>query len=352
MRDEERRAELARLKDEGLTGFLEEISRCGRGDISTSSVMGSLITSYRALYGSFRFVDEEDLAGSEVFDESDVQLVDYLGLGQRYAGHFYRKVVPCLSETGPETSQKVVRMLRSTDGHTMAHGLDLGPSQVPDLFGEEGFAGEVAEKLKTEMRAEELGRILGYAISGLWEEHGPKWREDAAVREEHGNRVDLYLQDVIRESDKAALFAFEQRNDHYAAAMKIWSDPIPPERRERGEGVVEHCFIGVNNYINIGASFSQDYEKTIHFVEAILAADALTRAETIQGKPNPYWGFKVQPYCYMTGYPDLFDYSGELLDAVAQAPLMALFSHKNPSPLVAKALVNLFPVVAGSGISD
>ena len=111
---------------------------------------------------------------------------------------------------------------------------------------------KVAATFVSSMRAEEMGRIVGYAISGLCEEDMADWNDPVKgkrLRKEHGT-LDQYLLHTIRDADKWASFRFQRAEppeEGFQAALRINEHEGALGNKRRGRNVLDHCFVRRNS---------------------------------------------------------------------------------------------------------
>jgi hypothetical protein len=375
--------EIERLKGQ-LTRYIDQVRKaCSGGDVE-ESVRKRLDNRYRELYASYQKISPEEI--NNHFSSGQIQAINFMSLGMENGiAEFYRETSGFFEKDANRTAIAVAGFMKSRRAYDLVHSQKSGaldPQQMEQLTRMFGslLGVQVTSEFVKSVRTEELGRIFGYAISGLCERDIGAWQSDEALRKQYGGSVDKYLADVIPKADKQASYRFAsdlEETGTFLAAFKI-NESISAQRGQvRGRNLVDHCFLNANpdgkgGTIILGTSTAENHAEKhgYSFSAAVLAATAMTERKTISGKPNPYYGFKVKTYCFMAGFMPTTTLDGEIerspivqmlekgrtgksalslaqVQSIAKLPFLSLFASEDPSPFLSRGLNEINPVVAG-----
>lgn len=348
-------------------------------------VVDALEEQYRELYQLYLQVDENII--NETFAPKDIKLINFLSLGKGQLQKMYKEVATYFEQDADRTAIAVAHFVKSRRAYDLVNKTTRSNSEEQELavmFG--SLLGvKVTTNFVKSMRAEEMGRIIGYALSGLCESDMKQWNDSKtgkALKKEFGS-LDQYLISRIRAADKWASFRFEVDQDGgvFRTAFKI-NEYEGALDRARGRNLLDHCFIRHNpnaqdgepkGVITVGTSTSQILaeEHGFSFSKAVLAAEAMTREPLINGEPNPYYGYQVKTYCFFSGHSPTTDLEGnpekselvKMLEGnrapsqpgltmrqiteLGWLPFMSLFAGTNPSPLLWHGLKHVNPMISG-----
>lgn len=365
-----------------LSVFINQVRRHYKGGhVVEDEIVELLETRYRDLYEKYRNLDGDTI--HREFSAEQIKAINFLSLGESHARLFYREMASFFSEDVNQTAVAVAHFVKARRAYDLVNKSARSHEDNEELARMFGsiLGVQVSGGFVAALRAEEMGRIIGYALSGLCESDMRAWnsaKTGPELRRQHGT-LDQYLHHTIRQADKWASYRFEnllEEEGHFAAALKINEFEGAPDVA-RGRNLVDHCFVYHNpkggGVITLGTSTVQSLaqEHGYSFAQPVLAAQALVAQKTINGEPNPYYGYEVQPYCFFAGHMPTTEIDGsqaspplaEMLAGdrsasqggitprqlmeLAWTPFFSLFASTNPSPIVGRGLEFVNPMIAG-----
>lgn len=356
---------------------------CSGGEVEEKA-RNRLEMRYRELFEKYQKIDSDEI--NKNFSSHQIQAINFMSLGlENGLDSFYRETSEFFEEDANRTAIAVAGFMKSRRAYDLVHDkksavLDNSQmDQLTKMFGSLLGVQLTSEFVKS-VRTEEMGRIFGYAISGLCERDMGAWKTDVSLQRKYNGSLDRYLADVISKSDKQASYRFVSDLDDsgtFRAAFKI-NEAISAQRGQvRGRNLVDHCFVnadpdGHGGTIVLGTSTAENHAEKhgYSFSACVLAAQAMTERKTINGNPNPYYGFKIKTYCFMAGFMPTTTLDGQVERApvvqmlekgrqdksqlsiaqvcsIAKLPFLSLFASEDPSPFLSRGLSEINPVISG-----
>lgn len=375
--------EIDRLKKQ-LSRYIDAVrSSCQDGEIDDRT-RHRLETRYNELFEKYQNISIDKV--NKYFTPQEIQAINFMSLGMENGlAVFYKETAAFFEVDANRTAIAVAGFIKSRRAYDLVHmqkGGDLNQQQMEQLARLYGslLGVQLTREFVRSVRTEEMGRIFGYAVSGLCERDMGAWHADASLRSQYKGSLDKYLADVIASADKQASYRFTsdlEESGQFLAAFKI-NESIHAQRGQvRGRNLVDHCFIhhnpdGSSGTITLGTSTAESHAEKhgYSFAASVLAAQAMVERKTISGRPNPYYGYKIKTYCFMAGFMPTTTLEGDVerspvvqmiekgrpagselslsqVLSIAKLPFLSLFASEDPSPLLSRGLSEINPVISG-----
>lgn len=373
--------ELMQLRHD-FNEFLHEVKKScslGRPDDTASNRLES---RYRELYHGYKSISAEQI--NKFFSIDEIRAINFLSLGMGNGiRSFYTETAKYFSEDADKTAIAMAEFMKSRKAYDMINKINSKSlteeekQNLTTMFG--SLLGvEVSYQFVKSVKIEEMGRIFGYALSGLCEKDIKNWNDDSSLRSQYFQNFDDYLYDVIGRSDSKATYRFSndlENSGAFQTTFNINEMSWAARGTPRGRNLVDHCFVVPGNnerkgVILLGTSTAENVadQHGYSFSCAVLAAKAMADTPLINGKENRYFGFEVKTFSCMAGIMPTTTPEGKVersasikslevknknkvplnqVEYLARLPLISLFASKDPSPLIAYGLNGLNPIIAG-----
>lgn len=289
-----------------LKAFITIIGQCQKEQISKIARPGGV--AYESYVQLHRAANDAGLSENDLieggFSSEHVAVMRHLELT---GGEIKRlsKALSLIVKDQDETLSKMVEYVKSAHCFEMIQGKtvdslnkserDVLASALGSLFGI-----EISSECVKSFRTEQIGSVIGYALSGLCTEHLNEFgdRKPNESLDDYNFRRFEFLHRKIAESDLDLQISL---GDNYGGSCSI-SIGAPESKRNdgtRGKELEDHCFInGKSQTIHVGFSTSNS-DLSWQGNKAgrkMRALKQMVELEYIDGAPNPYFGYTIEPY--------------------------------------------------------
>jgi hypothetical protein len=200
--------------------------------------------------------------------------------------------------------ERVVTFIKSRRGFELINSTKsfdkFSDEELVELFGSL-FGVSLAKECVQSLKAEKVGRVVGYALSGLFEQHKHLFEQNVDntlqpdVRQTAFGR---FLKEKIQESDWTCVYEYEESADHLKVDCSIYEQGAS-ENEVRGRNRPDHCFVNhQTKTIVVGQSTSnKDVSKQRY---SFFKAERALR-EMVNREGHGLFGYKVQPFMLLSG---------------------------------------------------
>ena len=238
------------------------------------------------------------------FTESEVKAIDCLSLGIDNNQKF-NKLLEQFQKNNATSILNVVDFIKSRDGfeliNTDGDFSKFSDEELVEIFG--GIFGiQVAKDSVKALKAEKVGRVIGYALSELFSKDLTEFKK----LKKQNPKVDLcdFLREKIQTQDYECSYIYNEIGNDLEIQCSINENNNASITEVRGRNRIDHCFVNHKTQtITFGQSTSNKDTETqgySHF-KAHLTLAHLVHKETIDGNPNQYYGYKLMPYLMLGG---------------------------------------------------
>lgn len=269
---------------------------------SQEDKLNDLKNTYRDLHFIFEKIKKAEIVKN--FSEKDAEVIEFLKLGEKNNKVFERLAL--LVSANPENpALTLAKFIKSREGFDEINVKlsSKNDEHLKEVF-ETLFGVELAANCVQAFRAEKVGSFIGYALSGLHKEHIEQWKKDRRSVDEKGS-LSQYIIAQISRSDGAFEYTKVDKGEEYGYHAQV--NPLGVRHSSvRVSETADHCFVN-NREKKLVLGFSTSASKTPSqqgqaYFDALEAAKCLVAQEYVNGQPNSYYGYTVEPYYFSTGY--------------------------------------------------
>lgn len=269
-----------------LEDFVQAIRNVDENDLEQHQLIHN---QYRALYHVYAQLSQEEIDMN--FEEGEIKLIEYFHLGMNYENEFndlltsvQQNLQSTLDFIGSNKGFHLLNSQKEFDKYT--------EEELQALFGTL-FGIQLSKECVKSLRAEKIGSILGYALSGKFELLKPSLMGLSDIQKLESIKRDIQLHDVCLK------YTFHEEKD--GVSVDVEFDVQNANRTSvRGRNRADNCFINhATKTIHVGSVTSNTDASTqgYSFYKPYAALSTLTSMKTLpNGKNNPYYGFQVKPY--------------------------------------------------------
>ena len=287
---------------EDLGNFLLKIKDVREEDYDEKA-KNSLYLEYKELYSLYLNIPTDEIAKN--FTTSDVKVINLLKLGMKNEQDF-NQLIEKIGSNLSDTAISVASFIKSRQGfeliNTDSDFSKYSDDELVTLFGSI-FGIQMAGDCVRSLRAEKVGRVVGYALSGLCEQHFVEYA-DLQKKDKNAPPLVDFLKNKIQESDVEGSYVFNEKPDGLDVSCLINDKKHASITDVRGRNRVDHCFVNhKTKAIVFGQSTSnKDTEgQGYSFYKGYVAFKNLVEREMVNGSPNPYFGYRLEPYYFLGG---------------------------------------------------
>ncbi len=292
--------EIQQLKT-NLNEFLTSIKFI-RIDEFDEKTKQAIYLDYKELYQAYSQLPKREI--NKNFTENEIKAIDCLSLGIDNNQKFNR-LLEKFQKDNATSILNVVDFIKSREGFELINSdgdfSKFSDEELVDIFG--GIFGiQVAKDSVKALKAEKVGRVVGYALSELFSTDLAEFKK----LKKQDSKLDLcdFLRDKIQKQDYECSYLYNENGNDLEIQCSINEQNNASITEVRGRNRVDHCFINhKTKMIVFGQSTSNKDTETqgySHF-KAHLTLAHLVHRETIDGKENPYYGYKLMPYLMLGG---------------------------------------------------
>lgn len=277
--------EIQELREQ-LNDFIQAIQNVNENDIEQHQ---HIHNQYRALYYVYAQLSEQDIHIN--FEENEIKLIQYFHLGMEYENQFNE----LLSHVQTDL-QSTLAFIGSNKGfHLLNNNQEFDKYTEDELrvFFGSLFGIQLSQECVKSLRAEKLSSILGYALSGRFEQLKPSLQGLTDIEKSNAIRND------IQRFDLSLSYKYDEVNNgiEVDAQFEVQNKN---RSRNRGRNRADNCFINeLTKTIHIGCATSNLDAKAqgYSFFKSFSAVQALVDIAVFEdGQKNPFHGYRIQPY--------------------------------------------------------
>lgn len=262
----------------------------------------SIYLDYKELYEAYKKLDKKKI--EENFSENEIKAIKCLSLGLKNEKRF-NKIIEQFSIDSTRSISNVVDFIKSREGFDLINSdsdfSKFSDKELIDIFG--GLFGiNITKECVKSLRAEKVGRVVGYALSELFDKDLLEFKEIQKTKP-RANFAN-FLRDKIQNSDFECSYLYNELANGVEVNCKINEEMNATITEVRGRNRVDHCFVNhESRLITFGQSTSnKDTESQGYsFYKGFLAIKELISKEYVDGEKNPYFGYKMRPYFMLGG---------------------------------------------------
>lgn len=164
------------------------------------------------------------------------------------------------------------------------------------------FGVQIAKDCIKSLKAEKIGRVVGYALSNLFSNDIIEFTE---LKKKNSN-VDFcaFLKEKIQKSDFECSYIYNEKGNDLEIFCAINEFKNANITEIRGRNRVDHCFVNhKEKFITFGQSTSNKNTESqgYSYFKGYLTLKHLVSMEKVDGGPNPYFGYILKPYLMLGG---------------------------------------------------
>jgi len=284
-----------------LSDYLDRIKQL-RSDDYDEKTKNSVYLDYKELYAVYSTLSIEQI--SENFSINEIKAINCLSLGVDNENDF-NKLILQFQKNSEIVVLNVVDFIKSRDGFELINKdgdfKKFTDDELVEIFG--GLFGvQIAKDCVKSLKAEKIGRVVGYALSNLFDHHILEFNE--LKKKDSNTDFCSFLKEKIQESDFECSYLYNEKGNDLEILCSINEFKNANITEIRGRNRVDHCFVNhKEKFITFGQSTSnKDTESQGYsYFKAYLTLKHLASMEKVDGKPNPYFGYKLRPYLMLGG---------------------------------------------------
>lgn len=259
----------------------------------------ALYKEYETIYYTFDTLSDVDILNS--FSADQIKIINFLSLGLSNENKF-NELLRNIEFDSANTAINVAKFIKSDAGYELLNKSEISEltdDEVVRLFGSL-FGVHVAQECIVSLKAEKIGSIIGYALSGNCEKDLQEYQ--LLLKSNPDLKITDFLKQKIQESNFP--FCFNFTNDAGTIITSAWIEETKHSSllATRSSEKADSCHVNHDRKI-IVLGFS--YGGTLaanqgdSFAKAIIAAKELVKQEFINGVKNPYYGYAIEPFYYL-----------------------------------------------------
>lgn len=284
-----------------LHNFLEKIKEIKENEYNEKT-KNSVFLDYKELYYIYSNLTEEEVTKN--FSINERKAIDCLKLGLENENEF-NKLILQFKKNSNESALNVIEFIKSREGFDLINKDDdfskYSEEELVEIFG--GLFGlKLSKDCVKSLKAEKIGRVIGYALSGNFNQDILEY-EELKKQNKKLEKSD-FLKDKIQSSDKECSYVYNEDGSNLEISCSINEFKNAKITETRTGNKIDHCFINhKEKVITFGQSTgnpdteSQGYS----YHKAYFTLRNLVEKEEIDGKTNPYFGYKLRPYLLLGG---------------------------------------------------
>lgn len=279
---------------DGLNKFINNIKKIQSTEDLTIEIENQLIFQIKELTKQYNSVTTEHFTGDHK------KIIDTLLLKENSEEEI-KKILLNFKKNTQETIDYLTSYIKSSECFDFTHGKTKeSTEELIKIFGSI-FGLELSKELSQKVKAENLGRILGYALSGLYTKDLKEleFKENEKLTPE---QLDLFL-DKINKSDITASYKYNIENNQLILNIDITKD-FANKNCTRGPGRFDHFFINEETKtlcFGFSTSAKDITKQGDTFAKSYIAMQEFVNQEFINGVQNKYYGYKLEPFYFMFG---------------------------------------------------
>lgn len=284
-----------------LSQFLHRIKNTKKEDYD-ENLKNSIYMDYKELYQLYSTLSKKQIV--DTFTKEEIKAIHCLSLGLENE-HKFNELILNFDKTAAKSMLNVADYISSRAGFDLINkDSDFSNFNDEELVGIFGslFGIQITKECVKSLKTEKIGRVIGYAISELFDQHILEFREAKALNP----NLDLctFIKDKVQSNDFECSYVYNEIGNNLDISCYINRLKSANLTDVRGNNRIDHCFVNdEEKTIIFGQSTSnKDTQKQGYsFFKAYVVLENLVLQQTIDGKPNPYYGYKLKPYLMLAG---------------------------------------------------
>lgn len=283
---------------ESLNHFIDKLKTVNEDSYNLTS-RTEIYSLYKELYAKYIGLTPEVINNS--FTPIEVKTIHILEMGNNEEEKF-NDLIKALKSNSQETIFAVTDFIKKREGfdfiNSNANFENFSDEEIVSIFGSL-FGVKVATECVTSLRKEKIGSVIGYALSGLCEEHLEEYRTSNSKKD-----IVTFLKNKINSSDVTVNYNYSERPDRIKIDCVINESLGIDDCTTRKKNKIDHCFINhKTKTIVFGLNTSdEDVEKQkFNFYQIHQILNKVVNSETINDHKNKYHGYKLESYYLMGG---------------------------------------------------
>lgn len=283
------------LLKNSLSNFLGKVREVNE-DYS-QDVKYEIFQLYKELYRNYETIDDKLINCS--FTNEEIRAIHFLRIGKEQEDKF-DELVKLIKSNAQGTIDAVTDFIKSRKGFDLINSKEtfenFTDDELVDIFGSL-FGVKIAKDCVKSLKAERVGSVIGYALSGLCEQHLQEYNNN------NNQDFAVFIKNKINKSDVTVSFTYSSDGTTKSITCDI-NELLGIKDGSRPKNRFDHCFINhKDKRIIFGLSTSSattDAQKFSYF-QTHQVLNELVKTRLIDGKINKYYGYKIEPFYFMAG---------------------------------------------------
>lgn len=283
------------LLKESLGNFLNKVKNVEE-DYS-QNIKYEIFELYKELYGNYETIDEKLI--NEHFTNDEIRAIHFLRIGKENEDQF-DNLVKLIKDNSQGTIEAVTEFIKSRRGFELINSKetfeDFTDDELVDIFGSL-FGVKIAKDCVKSLKAERVGSVIGYALSGLCEQHLKEYNDNP------NQDFAVFIKNKINESDVTVSFTYSTDENTKNITCDI-NEHLGIKEGTRPKNRFDHCFINHHDKrIVFGLSLSAltTASQKFSYYQIYQVLEELVNTKVIDGVINKYYGYKIEPFYFMAG---------------------------------------------------
>lgn len=283
---------------ESLANFINRIQSINDDNYNLTS-RTEIYSLYKELYG--KYVDLTAEVINKSFTPIEVKTIHLLEIGNSEEEKF-NELIKTLKNNSQDTIIAVTDFIKKREGfdflNSNANFENFSDEEIVNIFGSL-FGVKVATECVTSLRKEKIGSVIGYALSGLCEEHLDEYKNSKSQKD-----IVSFLKDKINSSDVTVNYNYSERPDRVKIDCVINESMGIDDCTTRKKNKIDHCFINHKSktiVFGLNTSYEDVEKQKFNFYQIHQVLNKVVNSETINDNKNKYFGYKIEPYYLMGG---------------------------------------------------
>lgn len=270
---------------------------------------------YRQLHSRLSSVGEPELKS---LSDDQRLLVSYMEMGKEPFDRFHAKILPLIGPSADKTAVAIAKFNNSSEAFSLVNDKqdklsDKERAHVRDLLG--GVLGvAVGDDFVQSVRGEMMGRVIAYALSGLCERD----LADYALLDKQKASTpgrDRFLLERIVARDAELVYSIkapDRGSNVWSLACAIDEGAGVEAGTTRKKQRADTCIVNHDKkkivFGSVTSNTSANKKQALPLSKMVAALQLLCEQEYVGGdpsRPNPYYGYTVEPFYLHTGTMDV-----------------------------------------------
>lgn len=291
---------IKQLKND-LSDFLGKLKYVKINDFDEMTKQ-SIYLDYKELYKVYSRLSKREINNN--FSEKEIRAIDCLSLGLENETKF-NKLLSKFQKDNATSILNVVDFIKSREGFELINSngdfSKFSDDELVEIFGSL-FGIQVAKDSVSALKAEKVGRVIGYALSELFNDHLKEFKK----MQKNNSKLDLgfFLKEKIQQHDFECAYTYREDGNNLQIRCTINEENNASITDTRGRNRVDHCFVNHKlKTITFGQSTSNkdvDDQGYSPFKTHLILKNLVSK-QTVDGEPNIYYGYKLNSFLMLGG---------------------------------------------------